>query len=101
MILAFAAATASPVCDAGAAEPIPAPACDEACMAERVARKQALLAAQDRKKKAGTAAVFGAEWQRGVRQSEPSSSSPLPFSNPFLLPGDVGGVNLQIDRQKK
>jgi hypothetical protein len=73
-------------------------------MAERVARKRALLAAQDRKKKAGTAAVFDGDWQRGVRQSEPSqpsSSSSLPFSNPFLLPGDVGGVNLQIDRRKQ
>jgi hypothetical protein len=73
-------------------------------MTARVARKQALLAAQDRKKKAGTAAVFGAEWQRGVRQSEQPNQQPagssLPFSNPFLLPGDVGGVNLQMDGRR-
>ena len=73
-----------------AAEPVPAPTCDDACMAERVARKQALLAQQDRKSKAGATAIFGADWQKGVREDLKKAGS-----NPFLLPTDVGGVNLQ------
>ena len=94
--LALVAAAAPASCLA--AEPVPAPACDDACMAARVARKRELLANQDRKAKAGTAAIFGADWQKGVREEKaarkPDAAS-AGFSNPFLLPGDVGGVNLQ------
>ncbi|EOD05895.1 hypothetical protein EMIHUDRAFT_219578 [Emiliania huxleyi CCMP1516] len=94
--LALVAAAAPASCLA--AEPVPAPACDDACMAARVARKRELLANQDRKAKAGTAAIFGADWQKGVREEKaarkPDAAS-AGFSSPFLLPGDVGGVNLQ------
>ena len=73
----------------------PAKVCDDECMTARVARKQALLRNQDRRSKADAKVLFGADYQAGKR-SAPSggSSGKIPLLGEFLLPTDVGGVNL-------
>ena len=88
-----AAASLRPPC-VDAAEPIPAVQCDDACMAERVARKAELLRKQDRKGKADTKILFGADYQAGKREAA-TDKSKLPVVGDFLLPTDVGGLNLQ------
>ena len=90
------AATASllTVSDVAAAEPEPAmKVCDDECMDARVARKQALLKNQDRRGKADAKVLFGADYQAGKRQAS-SPAGKIPLLGEFLLPTDVGGVNL-------
>ena len=78
---------------AAAAEPIPAPVCDDACMAARVARKQELLGKQSKKAAFDAKIIFGADYQAGKREAPKSSK--LPVLGEFLFPNDVGGINLQ------
>lgn len=78
---------------ATAAEPEPAKVCDDACMDERVRRKQELLKKQDRKSKADAKVLFGADFQAGKRTSTKAEAK-IPVLGEFLLPTDVGGVNL-------
>ena len=73
-----------------AAEPIPAKTLTDAEMAERVRRKEELLKAQG--KKASGTTLFGGDYQRGKRETD--TSKPAAGFAGFLLPGDVGGVNL-------
>ena len=90
------AATASllTVSDVAAAEPEPVmKVCDDECMDARVARKQALLKNQDRRGKADAKVLFGADYQAGKRQAS-SPAGKIPLLGEFLLPTDVGGVNL-------
>ena len=81
---------------ATAAEPEPAKIPTEEEMAARVARKAALLKQQSLKGKTDAKVLFGADYQMGKREaggSTKSSSSPAGVAG-FLLPGDVGGLNL-------
>jgi len=95
------AATASllTVSDVAAAEPEPAmKVCDDECMDARVARKQALLKNQDRRGKADAKVLFGTDYQAGKREaSSPGAASKIPLLGEFLLPTDVGGVNLGMN----
>ena len=95
------AATASllTVSDVAAAEPEPVmKVCDDECMDARVARKQALLKNQDRRGKADAKVLFGADYQAGKREaSSPGAASKIPLLGEFLLPTDVGGVNLGMN----
>ena len=75
-----------------AAEPEPAKMLTDEEMAARVARKAELLKKQGRKQAADAKVVYGAAYQAGKREAEPSAGS-AGFVG-FLLPGDVGGVNL-------
>ena len=77
-----------------AAEPEGPVACDDACMDARVRRKQELLRKQDRKAKADVKVLFGGDFQAGKRESG-NGGAKLPVIGEFLLPADVGGVNLQ------
>eukprot|EP00316_Scyphosphaera_apsteinii_P025109 CAMPEP_0119341372 /NCGR_PEP_ID=MMETSP1333-20130426/102229_1 /TAXON_ID=418940 /ORGANISM="Scyphosphaera apsteinii, Strain RCC1455" /LENGTH=136 /DNA_ID=CAMNT_0007353317 /DNA_START=30 /DNA_END=440 /DNA_ORIENTATION=- len=76
-----------------AAEPEPAVMLSNDEMAARVARKAELLRKQDRKFKADAKIVFGAEYQKGIRSS--SDTTRRSEGSAFLLPADVGGVNLR------
>ena len=76
---------------ASAAEPSsPARVLTEEEMAERVRRKQELLKSQSRQGKADAKILFGADFQKGVRESKADSGI-----LGFLTPVDVGGINLQ------
>ena len=79
-------------------QPEPAKVCDDECMDARVARKQALLKNQDRRGKADAKVLFGADYQAGKREaSSPGAASKIPLLGEFLLPTDVGGVNLGMN----
>lgn len=82
---------------AGAAEPEPAKSLSEAEMAARVARKAELLRNQSKRSKADAKVLFGADFQKGSREvaAPTPSKGDGSFKLPILLPGDVGGVNLQ------
>lgn len=82
------------VCTAEPAPPAPALVCDDQCMQARVARKAELLRKQDRKGKADAKLLFGGSYQAGKREVT-SPESKIPVIGEFLLPNDVGGVNLQ------
>ena len=85
------------VSDVAAAEPEPVmKVCDDECMDARVARKQALLKNQDRRGKADAKVLFGADYQAGKRQAS-SPAGKIPLLGEFLLPTDVGGVNLGMN----
>ena len=79
--------------EARAAEPEPAPACDDACMEERIRRKQEALKKQDRRGAADVKVLYGASFQKGVRETKKQSDGILGF----LTPVDVGGVNLSTE----
>ena len=78
---------------ATAAEPEPAKVCDDECMDARVKRKQELLKNQDRRGKADAKVLFGGDFQAGKRQAS-APAGKIPVVGEFLLPTDVGGVNL-------
>jgi hypothetical protein len=65
-------------------------------MDARVARKQALLKNQDRRGKADAKVLFGADYQAGKRQAS-GPAGKIPLLSEFLLPTDVGGVNLGMN----
>jgi len=92
--LAIPAAVLSPH-SCWAAEPEPAKECDDACQAARVARKQELLRSQDRRSKADAKVLFGGDFQSGKREVPSTATKRLPVVGDFLLPADVGGINLQ------
>ena len=77
---------------AEAAEPEPAKILTEEEMAARVARKQELLKNQGRKGKTDTKIMYGADFQMGKRESKNEKTNA--GVGGFLLPGDVGGLNL-------
>lgn len=81
-----------------AAEPEPAKSCDDECMADRIRRKQEALKKQDRRGKSDAKVLYGAGFQKGVRES-PKASSDAGILG-FLTPGDVGGVNLGTEPVK-
>ena len=81
-------------------QPEPAKVCDDECMDARVARKQALLKNQDRRGKADAKVLFGADYQAGKRQAS-SPAAKIPLLGEFLLPTDVGGVNLGMSGGNK
>ena len=83
-------ATMAPRPPAFAAEPEPAKSCDDACMEERLRRKREALKNQDRRCKSDAKVLYGAGFQKGVRESTKDTSGLFGF----LTPGDVGGVNL-------
>ena len=87
-------ATLAAVLPVTAAEPEGPVACDDACMDERVRRKQELLRKQDRKAKADVKVLFGGDFQAGKRETA-TGGGKVPVIGEFLLPADVGGVNLQ------
>lgn len=91
---ALATLTVLPATAVTAAEPEGPVACDDACMDERVRRKQELLRKQDRKAKADVKVLFGGDFQAGKRESG-TGGAKVPIIGEFLLPADVGGVNLQ------
>ena len=67
--------------------------CDDECMDARVKRKQELLKNQDRRGKADAKVLFGGDFQAGKRQAS-APAGKIPVVGEFLLPTDVGGVNL-------
>ena len=92
----LAAAITAPPLVAAAAEPTGPPvACDEECQQARVARKAELLRQQTRTQKADVKVLFGADFQAGRRETKAGEFSKVPVLGEFLLPGDVGGINLQ------
>ena len=96
-VLLAAAASLLPVSGVEAesdSTPEPAKVCDDECMAARVARKQALLKNQDRRSKADAKVLFGADYQAGKRSTPSNPAGKIPLLGEFLLPTDVGGVNL-------
>ena len=71
-------------------------ACDEECQQARVARKAELLRQQTRTQKADVKVLFGADFQAGRRgETQPPPGGKVPVLGEFLLPNDVGGINLQ------
>ena len=68
-------------------------------MAARVARKQELLRQQGRRAQGDAKVLFGAEFQMGKRETarnvEGEGKKSAGIAG-FLLPGDVGGVNLAL-----
>lgn len=99
MIAAAIATEPSMPPPAPTAAPPTAVACDDACMAARVARKAELLKKQDRRGAYDAKVLFGGDFQAGKRETPRSSSEDtrkkLPVVGDFLFPNDVGGVNLQ------
>ena len=81
-------------------QPEPAKVCDDECMDARVARKQALLKNQDRRGKADAKVLFGGDYQAGKRQAS-GPAGKIPVLGEFLLPTDVGGVNLGMSGGNK
>ena len=81
-------------------QPEPAKVCDDECMDARVARKQALLKSQDRRGKADAKVLFGGDYQAGKRQAS-GPAGKIPVLGEFLLPTDVGGVNLGMSGGNK
>ena len=75
-----------------AAEPEPMKTLTDEEMAARVARKAELLKKQSRKGASDVKILYGADYQSGKRESAKTSSSSGVAG--FLLPQDVGGVNL-------
>ena len=65
-------------------------------MAARVARKAELLKQQSLKGRTDAKVLFGADYQMGKREAtkDKASSSSSAGVAGFLLPGDVGGLNL-------
>ena len=94
-VLGAGAAVLLPAQAVLAGEPEPAKMLSEEEMAARVARKAELLKKQDRKGKADAKVLFGAEFQKGLRETKPAAQGDKEgsFTSPILLPGDVGGVN--------
>lgn len=90
---AMAAALFSLPVAAYAAEPEPARVLTEQEMAARVARKAELLKKQGMKQRTDAKILYGADFQMGKRESTNSKSSSSGVAG-FLLPGDVGGLNL-------
>ena len=77
-----------------AAEPEPAKMLTEEEMAARVARKAELLKQQSLKGRTDAKVLFGADYQMGKREAAKAASSSSAGVAGFLLPGDVGGLNL-------
>ena len=79
-----------------AAEPEPAKMLTEEEMAARVARKAELLKQQSLKGKTDAKVLFGADYQMGKREAGGGAKASAPNAGVagFLLPGDVGGLNL-------
>ena len=86
------AVTAGIPCNA--AEPEPMRTLTDEEMAARVARKQQLLREQSARAKGDAKIMFGAEFQMGKRDTKQEQAGKPAFLKEFLLPGDVGGVNL-------
>ena len=98
--LCAGALTAMTPLAAHAAEPIPIPVLTPEEEAARMARKMEALKKQDRRGKADAKVLFGSDYQAGkreVRKEKPQEQQGS-FSMPILLPGDVGGINLGMNK---
>lgn len=92
----FLSVWAAPPARTLAAVPEPAKQLTEAEMELRLARKAELLKKQSRREATDAKVVYNGAYQAGKRESKkPGGATGGAGVAGFLLPGDVGGVNLQ------